>query len=29
MVQHKQDPAKAPHAKQVLDRLKKKRRPAA
>lgn len=29
MVQHKQDPAKAAHAKQVLDGLKKKRKPAA
>jgi transposase len=28
-VQHKQDPAKAARAKQVLDGLKKKRRPAA
>lgn len=29
MVQHKQDPAKAARAKQVLDGLKKKRKPAA
>jgi transposase len=29
MVQHKQDPAKATRAKQVLDGLKKKREPAA
>jgi hypothetical protein len=28
LVQHKQDPAKATRAKQVLDGLEKKRRPA-